>query len=200
MLATFAVDPLLADQVLPPMDGTYWAMLVSRVLHILGAVILLGGILYLRNVVLRTPSTAGDRSADEAFGGSRAKWAMWVGIATLLLLASGLFNYIMYMRLYDRFDGPYHMMFGIKFLLALVLFYIAAVLAGRTSMADRFRHGMRGWLSISIAIGIAILVIAAIMRTVPHVPKSLAEGAPPLVAPQSDSTTDTTSDPTAADE
>lgn len=182
MLSTIAVQ-LLADQTLPTMDGTYWGMLVSRVLHILGAVILLGGLFYLRAIIHRTARADASDSTDQAFGGSRAKWAMWVGIATLLLLASGLFNYVMFMKLYDRFDGPYHMLFGIKFLLALAIFAIAAILAGRTPAANRMRLAMRGWLSLCIVLGLAILVIAAVMRSVPHVPKPVASGVPALAAP-----------------
>ena len=173
----------LAEQTLPEMDGTYWLLLISRVLHILGAVILVGGLFYLRMIVNSAPADDKTRSVDELFAGSRGRWAMWVGIASLLLIATGLFNYIMFMRIYDRFDGPYHMLFGIMFLLGLAVIFIASILAGRTAAADRFRQNIRGWLTIAILLSLAILIIAAVMRTIPHVPKPDPEGAPALVAP-----------------
>jgi putative copper export protein len=176
---------VLADQTLPPMDGMYWLMLATRVLHILGAIILVGGLFYLRMIVNSAPASDKARSVDEIFAGSRGRWAMWVGIAALLLIATGLFNYFTFMQIYDEFDGPYHMLFGIKFLLGLGVIFIASLLAGRTAAADRFRQGIRGWLAAAIVLGIAILIIAAMMRTMPHVPKPDGDedGAPPLVAP-----------------
>jgi uncharacterized membrane protein len=172
----------LADQALPLMDGTYWLMLASRVLHILGAIILVGGIFYLRMIAHRDPAASPSRTADVLFSGNRAKWAMWVGIATILLVATGLFNYVMFMRTYDRFAGTYHMLFGIKFLLGLAVLFLAAVLAGRSAAADRFRQNLRGWLALALLLSLAIVVLAAMMRTVPHVPKPDA-GSPSLIAP-----------------
>ena len=62
---------VLAQQTMPDITPMYWVMLVSRIFHILGAIILLGGIFYLRAIV--TPSVAGPApSADQLFGGRRA--------------------------------------------------------------------------------------------------------------------------------
>ena len=183
MLNQLSFNFTLADQTLPEMDATYWLLLTTRVLHILGAIILAGGLFYLCAIVNRAPADDKTRSTDELFAGSRGRWAMWAGIASLLLIATGLFNYIMFMRIYDRFDGPYHMLFGIKFLLGLGVIFIASILAGRTAAADRFRQNIRGWLAIAILLSLAILIMAAMMRTIPHVPKPDADEGPALVAP-----------------
>src|SRR5215203_4697226 len=43
---------LLAQQAaMPNMDGTFWLMLLSRILHILGAIVLVGGLFYIRNII-----------------------------------------------------------------------------------------------------------------------------------------------------
>ena len=56
---------LMPAQVEPPhVDATYLLALVSRVAHILGAIILLGGISYLRKVV--APATARRASPGKA--------------------------------------------------------------------------------------------------------------------------------------
>ena len=84
---------VFAQQTMPEINLMYWLMLLSRILHILAAIILVGGIFYLRSIV--TPSIATpNANVDEQFGGRRAAWAMWVGIATLLLLVTGLWNYM----------------------------------------------------------------------------------------------------------
>ncbi len=46
---------LFAQQAVPRLDSMYWIMLASRILHIFGAIILLGGLFYLRSRILRPP-------------------------------------------------------------------------------------------------------------------------------------------------
>jgi putative copper export protein len=149
----------------------YFLLLAMRVLHILGAAIIVGGLIYLRFVVPPAPTVA---SADALFGGRRARWAMAVGLATLFLLVSGIFNYL-YWHTTHELPPRYHMLFGIKFLLAVALFFIAAILAGRTTLAERFRQNMGLWLNLAIALSLAILIVAAIMRTYERPPKSADE-------------------------
>ena len=142
--------------------GPYMVQLASRVLHILSAVILVGGLFYLRTVL----APAG---ADACFADRRSVWAKWVGIATLLLLVSGIYNFLIIhgeaKASGNKLPSAYHMLFGIKFLLALGVMFIAAILAGKTEAADRFRMQMRRWLNIGWLASMAIIVIAAILRT-----------------------------------
>ncbi len=92
---------VFAQQTMPEINLMYWVMLLSRILHILAAIILVGGIFYLRTIV--TPSIATpNANVDEQFGGRRAAWAMWVGIATLLLLVTGLWNYMQIIKTQER--------------------------------------------------------------------------------------------------
>ena len=57
------------------------------------------------------------------------------------------------------------MLFGIKFLLALFVFFVAAILAGKTSLADKFRGHMGRWLNLAWTAVMAIIIIGALMRT-----------------------------------
>jgi len=161
MLANLAspVEPLLAVVI----NSGYVIQIVSRVLHILSAVILVGGLFYIRTIL----SPAG---VDACFAGRRAVWAKWVGIATLFLLLSGFYNFFMIIG-QSKIEGAvklppaYHMLFGIKFLLALVVMFVCAILAGKTEAADRFRGNMRKWLNIGWLAAMGIIVIAAVMRS-----------------------------------
>ena len=97
-----------------------------------GAIILVGGIFYLRTIV--TPSIATpNANVDEQFGGRRAAWAMWVGIATLLLLVTGLWNYMQIIKMNERMASSYHMIAGLKMLAGIALFLLAALVAGRST-------------------------------------------------------------------
>src|SRR3954464_8272862 len=93
---------LLAQQQSPHVDSMYWIMLVSRILHILGAIILVGGLFYLQFVVSPVSAPPGAAPVDQFFGGRRANWAKWVGIATALLLITGIWNYVQIFKLQER--------------------------------------------------------------------------------------------------
>jgi putative copper export protein len=151
--------------------------LILRVLHILGAAIIVGGLIYLRVVVSPQPATG---TSDALFGNRRAKWAMTVGIASLFLLVSGLVNYISWNRTYEL-PGGYHALFGVKFLLGIAVMFFAAILAGRTALADRMRHSATTWLNVAIALSLAILIVGAVMRSYPRVPKPAGEAMRPAV-------------------
>ncbi|HEX5445372.1 MAG TPA: hypothetical protein VFW87_16220, partial [Pirellulales bacterium] len=99
---------VFAQQQMPHIDSMYWIMLVSRILHILGAIILVGGLCYLRFVVSSESGASAPTSPDQFFGGRRAAWAKWVGIATALLLITGIWNYVETTKI-DDLAASYHM-------------------------------------------------------------------------------------------
>jgi hypothetical protein len=146
----------------PKVDAAFVIRVLSRVFHIMFAIIIGGGLFYLRAVL----APAG---ADACFAGRRAVWARWVGVATLFLIVTGMFNYITFVREAKAagapLPSPYHMLFGIKFLLALFVFFVAAILAGKTSLADKFRGNMGRWLNLAWTAVMAIIIIGALMRT-----------------------------------
>jgi uncharacterized membrane protein len=173
---------LFAQQTMPTMDGMYWLNLLSRVLHIMGAIILVGGLIYLRTVVMPSAAAANATTVDEKFGGLRSKWAMWIGIATALLLVTGIWNLIVMFRTYELAKS-YHMLLTLKILAGLALFGLAALVAGRTPAAEVIRGKMRMWVGLCIAIGVLTVALGSLMRSIPHNPKIDAAAPPTLVAP-----------------
>jgi uncharacterized membrane protein len=170
---------LLIAQSAPKFDGWNLLLLLMRLLHILSSIILLGGLFYLLAVVAPRAVTSGG-NADVWFSGNRAAWAKWVGITTALLLISGLFNFVNNVTTY-KLVPSYHMLGTMKILLGLVVFFFAAVLAGKTALAGSFRQKMPMWLKVTIAIGIVIVLIGSVMRSYPREPKPI-EG-PAIIAP-----------------
>jgi hypothetical protein len=65
-------------------------------------------------------------------------------------------------------------MFGIKFLLALGMFFITSMLHGRSASAAKFQQIARTWLNVNVVLGIAIVMISGYLRSLPHPPKSPA--------------------------
>jgi uncharacterized membrane protein len=181
---------LIAQQAVPTLDSMYWVMLASRILHVFGAIILLGGLFYLRTVVTSVPlpfrEGPGEGSftpADAKLGGRRAVWAMWTGIASLLLLVTGLWNYLQMIQMHERLAPSYHMMAGMKMLLGLALFVLAAMLAGRSASAEKLRQNLRLWLNVCLILGIMTVILGSVLRTFPRTLKVDAPNGPQLIAP-----------------
>lgn len=149
-----------ADEV--AVDASYIAALVSRVFHILGAIILGGGLFYLRSVL----APAGP---DACFAGRRSVWAKWVAAAVVLLLVSGIYNFWLIHNAAkatgEKLPPTYHMLFGIKFLIGLFVMFLASILAGKTNAADKFRQKNSMWLNVAWAAVLTIIVIGAILRS-----------------------------------
>jgi uncharacterized membrane protein len=154
------LETLLA-QTTPAPDGTYILYVVLRSLHILSAMIIVGGLFYAKVILIP--------AAVDPYAGSRHVWARWVGLASLFLLVSGLMNFMNIMGAAKENGTPlpsaYHILFGIKFVLGLFVMFIAAILAGKTALADKFRQNMGRWLNIAWFAILAIVVIGALLRT-----------------------------------
>lgn len=151
--------PIAADVVV---DAHYITTIVSRVFHILGAIILGGGLFYLRSVL----APAG---TDACFAGRRAVWAKWVAAAVVLLLVSGIYNFLIIYNAAkaagEELPPTYHMLFGIKFLVGLFVMFLASILAGKTSAAEKFRAKNSLWLNVAWAAVLTIVVLGAILRS-----------------------------------
>ena len=169
----------------PVVDSMYWIMLGSRILHILAAIVLVGGLFYIRFMLTPADTTAAP-PVDQLFGGRRANWAKWVGIATGLLLITGLWNYIQIAKTNDM-AKQYHMIAGIKMLISLVVFALAALLAGRTSAAESIRQKWRLWLNVCLLIALATVIMGSVLRSYPHNRKVDAADPPKLIAPANSS-------------
>ena len=180
---------LLAQQsTMPQMDGLFWVMLLSRICHILGAIILVGGLFYIWTIISPVNAPPGTAPVDQFFGGPRGKWAKWVGIATALLLITGLFNYVMLIKQHERLASSYHMIAGMKMLAGIAVFLLAALLAGRTAAAEALRQKWRQWLAICLVLSIVTVVLGSWLRTYPRTRKVETTGAPQLIAPANTTT------------
>jgi uncharacterized membrane protein len=160
-LADWQESANLIAQAAPVIDGKYVLYVVLRILHILASMIIVGGLFYAKTIL----APAG----VDIYAGHRKVWARWVGLATLFLLVSGLMNFMNIINLSKANEAPlpkpYHMLFGIKFLLGLFLMFLAAILSGQTALAEKFRAKLGKWLGIAWTVSIAIVVIGAVLRT-----------------------------------
>ena len=139
-------------------------VIVMRWVHILSAIGMLGGALFIR-VVLKSAIPTLPEEAREPFAVTvRARWKKLVMLYATLLIVSGFYNYLMVTR-FDHPDTPlYHALFGIKFLMAMAVFALAMFLVGRTSLAQRIQSQDKLYLSLLAAMGIGVVLIAGYMK------------------------------------
>lgn len=148
--------------------------LLSRVFHTTCAATLLGGIVYLR-FVLAPAMASGDDAETVCYAGRRRAWSLCVGICTGLLLLSGFYNFLNIIGANEKLPSLYHAVFGIKFLLALVVFGVVALLAGKTPLAAKLQSRMKLWLNVALVSALGVFVCGAVLRSVPKVPKLESE-------------------------
>ena len=176
---------LLAEAVGPGgLSQVDWLWAALRFSHFVAGFVLVGGAMYLSWVLVPALERHESRErAAQLLMHGRKRWAMVVGISALFLIASGLYSFIQTIGAYEVSRPWYHMLFGIKFLLALGVFFLCSVLAGRTALAEKFRGKLSFWLSTIVWLSLAILLLATVLRFLPKREKTkLANDAPPAVA------------------
>ena len=135
--------------------------IISRWIHIGSAIVLLGGTICLKFVV---GPVLKDQS-QELKEAVRGRWKRFVHAAIAGLLLSGLYNYLKAFPLH-RGDGLWHAMVDTKIILALGVFFIASVLAGRSKGTQKFRDNAAKWTTIAILLGLLIVAMSGIAKVV----------------------------------
>jgi len=106
--------------------------------------------------------------------GIRQRWARVVGAASGLLLVSGLINFVNTIKSHT-FQGPlagsYHALLGVKLLLALAVFLLAALLSGRSAASERIRARQALWLNVAVGLGVVLVCLGGLMKMIDRIPK-----------------------------
>ena len=139
--------------------------LISRWLHILAAIVLMGGTVFLRFTVV--PVLNNEKDQESWFAPMRSSWSKLVMMSILFLLASGLYNTAIKSMTYELVGGPYLILLSIKILLALVIFFLVSVLSGRSRLAVKFRSEGSKWYNLTIAAMLLLVCVAGYMKSTP---------------------------------
>lgn len=140
------------------MDPSFLVAVVSRWVHVGTAVVLIGGLTALRFVV--TPVLAGNTAALEAI---RQRWKKFVHAGIALFLISGFVNYFLAMPTHKG-DGLYHGLIGTKIILALVAFFFASALVGRSAGTQKFRDQSAKWKTVVLLLAAVIIAISGFVK------------------------------------
>jgi uncharacterized membrane protein len=155
---------------------------LSRIVHVGTAVVLVGGSVVLRFVLM--PAAAGLPEAEHQALRERlmARWRRFVGAGIGLFLLSGFWNYLAVTAPLHKGDRLYHPLVGTKILLALAVFFLASALSGRSPAFEGLRRSARTWLAVTIVLAGAIVAISGFLK-VRGVPAPAPNGPAPVLAP-----------------
>jgi uncharacterized membrane protein len=151
--------------------------LVFRWLHILSGMAAVGGTIFARAVVMPTLDEVPNEQRAALHAAMRARWSKIVTAAIGFLLLSGLYS-VGVTTFYYTLPGWYHPVFGVKFLLACVIFMVASLLIGKTPAAEQVRRNARFWLNLNIALAVLVVCLSGILRTAEKTPREGATPAP----------------------
>src|SRR5262245_49411182 len=139
---------------------------LSRWVHVGTAIVVLGGSFFLRVVLM--PAAAALPEAEHAAlrGRLMTTWRRVVSLGITLFLLSGLYNYLAVAVPRHRGDGLYHALMGTKILLALVVFFLASALVGRSKTFEGIRRSNRRCLAVAVSLGFVIVAISGYLKVV----------------------------------
>ena len=147
--------------------------LISRCLHILPAIVLVGGLFTLWMM----PESDSENTNDdvESFRASlRKKMSKMVMLCALLLIITGFYNMVQKSQTYEL-PSYYHPLIGIKILLALAIFWIMSTLTGSSESAAKMRQNEKKLLNIGVLCAVILVVLAGTMKMADVVKKSTTE-------------------------
>ena len=142
-----------------------------RWMHIFAAIAGVGGMIFQRVALVPAVAELPEDLRLRLHVAVRTRWARVVQGAILFLLVSGLVNFVGIVRNYELV-GYYHALFGVKFLVAFGIFFIASMLTGRSETAQRFQKNARYWLTVNLLLAVIVVGISGILRTAPKRPKT----------------------------
>lgn len=160
-------------------------LLVLRWAHILGVVVAVGGLVFARVAVTPALNELDADSRERLHESMRRRWLIWVIGAITLLLASGMTNFLLFnakVKAEGWADGQwmrqtgYHAIFGVKFLLALGVFYFASGLVGRGEGTAWIRRDRAKWLSMTLGLAVAVIMLSSWLRNLHTGPAANLDG------------------------
>ncbi len=157
-------------------------LLISRWFHIAAAIAALGGAFFALVALLpAAKATLADDVHERLREAIRARWAKVVHACVAILFITGSINFLILALPPKIKPMPYHPIFGIKFLAALAVFFIAEALVSRGPGFAKIREQRAKWLRMLLALGALIILISGNLSQIRSAQLASREAAPPAV-------------------
>jgi hypothetical protein len=146
---------------------------ISTLVHLLVAILIAGSVFIQWRAV--HPAVTSEEGGDGVREKIRQRWAPFVHLGSLLMILTGLYQLMVHglatadhQKTLDDAGMPYHMLFGIKFLLAMGALFIASAMVGRSEALAGIRRNGGTWLGLGVILIIAVVVISRLLAGLPE--------------------------------
>jgi len=143
-----------------------WLAVLFRWIHVLSAVVAVGGVLFQRVVLMPSvrSSSLDDASRTRLHEEVTRRWKGILMACIGLLLVSGLYNFFTISLQKAERVPAYHGLFGVKVLAALVVFFVGSALVGRAAAFEGMRRARGRWLGIAALLGVLVILISGVLK------------------------------------
>jgi putative copper export protein len=95
------------------------------------------------------------------------RWRPVFTACVALLLASGLLNFMLFQAPVHKGQPLYHGLFGLKFILAMAVFFLGSALTGRSATFQKLRDRTSYWTAVNALLIVTIVLISGVLRGIP---------------------------------
>ena len=141
-----------------------YVALLSRWLHVLPAIALVGGTIFMRFAFVSANGSQSDEATEAFCNQVRKRWSMVVKVSIALLLISGLYNSFLKATTF-KLDIVYNALLLVKIILALAIFFFASVLTGKSDSAKKFQGNEAKWLTVNVLLSVVLVCIAGFLKS-----------------------------------
>lgn len=166
------------------MGASDFLELLLRWLHIGSAIVAIGGAFFMRFALMpAATATLDEASHDKLREALRKRWFIVVQVCIAILLVTGGINFVLLAMPPKVEPMPYHAIFGVKFLAAMGVFFIASVLVGRGQGMAAFRANRKKWLTNLLSLAAVIVLLSGILNRIRTNPAGRPRAATERVEP-----------------
>lgn len=136
---------------------------ISRIVHVGTAITLIGGSIFMLWVLIPSAKQLDDDSHQKLADLIGSRWKQFVHIGVTLFMISGFYNFVRALPQH-RGDGLYHAILGTKILIAMVVFFIATALVGRSAKLEPMRRNREKWLRVLVTLALVIVAMSGFVK------------------------------------
>lgn len=138
--------------------------LISRWIHIGTAIVLVGGLVFLRFVLAPAAAQLPDDAHAKLKELVLGTWKKFIHAGILFFLVSGFYNYLVVQAPSHQGDKLYHALMGTKILLALIIFFLSSALVGRSKAFAAMRSNSKLWQTVIVVLAAVIVGLSGFVK------------------------------------
>lgn len=139
--------------------------ILFRWMHVLAAVVAVGGTVFVRFVLLPAAREALTEEQHQTLNAKLVgRWKVVVMTCIVALLVSGSYNFMTISLVKAEHNALYHPLFGIKVLAAVGVFLIAGALTGRAVAFEGIRRNSSSWMLVAAILGVAVIMLSGVLK------------------------------------